>query len=216
MPFTYTSLKAALQTWPESASTEYLADIDTLIGLGETRVIRELNLEYFDVTDSALSVTSAANTVTKPSGIIVHRFFQIQVAGKWQPLEYRSAPYVRNHGDDSTATGIPRYIADDTETQWIVSPFANATYAIRCRFVKRPTGLTGSNATTWIGTNCGDLLLAACLMEAEQWLKADDRYGDLKSKYYEELLPAARMEIRDAIRNGDYQPFKPAAKSADS
>jgi uncharacterized protein YeaO (DUF488 family) len=58
-----------------------------------------------------------------------------------------------------------------------------------------------------------DALFAACLMEAEHYTQADDRYADFKTKYYEELLPAARYELRQLQRAGDYSPFSPAARS---
>ena len=69
------------------------------------------------------------------------------------------------------------------------------------------------NATSWLSTRVPDALFAACLMESEHYTQADDRYGDYKTKYYEELLPAARFELRELRRNGDYSPFEPAARS---
>jgi hypothetical protein len=51
-------------------------------------------------------------------------------------------------------------------------------------------------------------------MEAEHYLKADDRYEDMKKKYYEELLPVARAELRQSIRRGDYNPFQRSASGA--
>jgi hypothetical protein len=214
--YTYDRLVELMQTYPETSSAEYIADIPDLIGNGEVRLIRDLNVEFFDFTDSALLVVNGDNTVTKPEDIIVHRTFQIQNAtGQWDPLEYRSNDYVRLHGADEIATGQPRYIADHDEFEWIVSPYANDDYTIRCRFVRRPDGLSASNQTTWISTYAGDALLAASLMEAEHWLKADDRYEDMKKKYYEELLPTIRLELRRAIRSGDYSPFKPAAQATE-
>lgn len=211
--FTYDRLVELMQTYPETASAEYLNDIPDLIGNGEVRLIRDLNLEFFDFTDSGLIVLEGDRTVTKPDDFIVHRDFEIQnAAGQWDPLIHRSNAYVRSHGSDETATGQPRYIADHDEFEWIVSPYADDDYTIRCRFVRRPEGLSDSNQTTWLGTNAGDALLAASLMEAEHWLKADDRYADMRDKYYSELLPTIRLELRRAIRSGDYSPFRPAAK----
>ncbi len=48
-------------------------------------------------------------------------------------------------------------------------------------------------------------------MEAEQWLKVDDRYADMKTKYYDELLPNARGEVMIAARSGVYAPLAPIA-----
>jgi hypothetical protein len=214
--YTYDQIVEKMQTFPESASAEYIADIPALIGSGELRLVRELNLEIFDFTDSGLLVADGDNTITKPDDIVTHRDFQIQIAsGVWEPLEYRANAYVRALGADETATARPRYIADHDEFEWIVAPYADDDYTVRCRYVRRPEGLSDGTQTTWLSTYCGDLLLAASLMEAEHWLKADDRYIDLQGKYYNELLPTARAELRRLVRSGDYSPFRPAAQATE-
>jgi len=76
--------------------------------------------------------------------------------------------------------------------------------------VQRPPSIVVAQ-NTWLGDNVGQLLFVACLMEAEQWLKVDDRYADLKTKYYEELLPSARGEVHIAMRAGVYAPLTPIA-----
>jgi hypothetical protein len=80
----------------------------------------------------------------------------------------------------------------------------------------RPTDMldpSTPNATSWLSVRVPDALFAAVLMEAEHYMQADDRYGDYKTKYYEELLPGARAELRQMQRSGDYSPFEPAARS---
>lgn len=212
--YTYATLTSEVQGYTENNSTAFIAEIPNLIALGETRLVRDLNVEFFDFTDLLL-VVDEDNTVAKPDGYITHRSFEIQNAsGIWDPLEYRSLDFVRRMGADETALAQPRYIADFDEFQFIVGPYADDDYSIRCRHVKRPEGLSASNTTTWMSTNAGDALLTAVLMEAEQWIKADDRYNDMRTKYYEELLPTIRLELRQSVRSGDYSPFKPAAKAA--
>jgi hypothetical protein len=66
------------------------------------------------------------------------------------------------------------------------------------------------NATTWLSRSGSDALFCACLMEAEHFIKADDRYKDYLDKYNNELLPRLRAEIRKSIRAGDSSPMKPA------
>jgi hypothetical protein len=63
---------------------------------------------------------------------------------------------------------------------------------------------------SWLSRCVPDALFAACLMEAEHLLKADDRYADYRAKYHE-IIQVARLELRQAIRNGDYSPLKAGA-----
>lgn len=107
--------------------------------------------------------------------------------------------------------GQPKYFADQGTSEWIFSPAADAnTSAYIRRYIRRPVSIVIAQ-NTWLGDNVGQCLFVACLMEAEQWLKADDRYADWKSKYYEELLPNARGEIMIAARSGQYSPLAPVA-----
>lgn len=276
--FSYTQLFKALQTWPLKSSTKYLADLNRMIFLGELRVIKDLDLDIFDVNDTVtiaegdvslakpaaslpvvfaapiLAGDQAANLVTPWAGttgvyvvtfsdqeIQAVTFTQGDVAATWTlPMDaavtvnavvnplfivernlwviYNGNPkiMVKRSFDFVTlyqggGEGRPLYYADEGQSSWIFGPAAdaNATAILR-RYVRRPPSIVVAQ-NTYIGDNMGDLLFTACLMEAEHWLKADDRYGDLKTKYYEELLPNARGEVMLAARSGVYAPLAPIA-----
>ena len=53
LAWTYTTLRQALLDWPveDEDSEEYVDNIDNLIGLGELRLVRDLNLSIFDVVN---------------------------------------------------------------------------------------------------------------------------------------------------------------------
>lgn len=121
----------------------------------------------------------------------------------------RSYDFIQNYV--GALPGRPRYYADHGQTEWIFGPAADTrAVAINRRYVQRPPSIVVLG-NTFIGDNVGQLLFTAALMEAEQFLKADDRYGDMKNKYYGELLPIARGEIRVAMRSGDYAPLQAVA-----
>jgi hypothetical protein len=276
--FSYSQLFAALQTWPLKSSLKYLADLNRMIFLGELRVIKDLDLDIFDVNDQ-VAIAPAATSVPKPPGsqpitftapiaqgatsatlstpwlgttgpyvitfsdqeiqavtltnnattstwpipmvnavtvnavinsqFIVERNLWVVYSGATKGMVKRSWDFVQLY--QGAAAGRPLYFADQGQGSWIFGPAAdvNAT-AIKRRYVQRPPSIVVAQ-NTWIGDNTGDLLFAACLMEAEHWLKADDRYGDMKTKYYEELLPNARGEVMLAARSGVYAPLAPIA-----
>jgi hypothetical protein len=210
--FTYAELVAALQSWPEDNATEYNAIIPRLISLGETRLIVDLNLEIFDLTDTAITVNGNNQTVQKPDGLIVTRSLYIAVSGVRFPLMLRTRDFCLNYWPDDSILGVPRYYYEVNEDTWKIVPTPNQSTIATAIYVARPAGLSVSNTSTWLSTYCGDLLFCCSLMEAEQWIKADDRYGDMKTKYMEELLPSRRAELRNMIRGGDYNPWKPAAQ----
>lgn len=212
--FTYNQLHDALQSWPVEENDEYTADLPKIIDMGELRLVRDLNLEIFDTTDSAIVVTSGSRFLTKPTGHIQTRTLWLITSGTKTPLLLRSRDFCNSLAPTPATTGVPRYYCEYSTTQWMVVPTPNATGTAESLFIKRPTGLAPGTQNTWLGDNCGDVLFAACLMEAELWLKADDRYADVE-KQYNDKLNIARAELRNSIRIGDYAPVKPAAKTVE-
>lgn len=215
--FTYSELEQALQDWPDDTDDTiggYVDNIPRMVQLAELRVVKDLNLDIFDVTDTSAVVTASNPLVVKPAGLIVTRSMWLITATVRTAILQRSRDFVRNYTLDPSVTGTPKYYAEETELSWRIgkTPAANAT--IETIGIYRPASLYDEEST-WLGDNCGDLIFTAALMESEHLLKADDRYTEMKTKYYEELLPLARAELRNLIRAGDYAPYRPAATKAE-
>lgn len=276
--FNYTQLFAALQAWPLKSSGLYLANLNRMIFLGELRLVRDMDLEIFDVTDQ-VALTPGQTVVVKPAGsqpitftapiaqnatsatlnsvfsgatgvyIVTFSDNEIQAVtltnlattatwplpmaaaattaatisplfvaernlwsiynGRKMMLVKRSYDFIQSY--IAQDPGRPLYYSDDGQSQWVFAPAAdvNAT-AIQRRYIRRPESIVVAQ-NTYFGDNLGDVLFVACLMESEQFLKADDRYADMKTKYYDELLPNARGEIAIAARAGVYSPLQPVA-----
>lgn len=209
--FTYNQLIAALQSWPVEDNDEYTTDLPRIVSLGELRLVKDLNLDIFDVVDSTVVVTTAIRTVPKPSGLIQTRALRLITSGVRSRLLLRSYDFCVSYAPDPTLKATPKYFAELSDVSWYLVPTPLLTGTLEAHFVKRPTGLGTSQQHTWLGDNTGDLLFFACLAEAENWLKADDRFADMIQQYNDKLNPA-RAELRNSIRHGSYSPFLPAAK----
>lgn len=216
--WTYITLKAALQAWPVHASPLYLANLDTIIGLGERRLWGDLNVEEYDVTDkTTVQMTIGARTFAKPADVIQVRTVGYYAAGAFVYLEKRSSDWCQMFSPDVTARAAPLYYNEQSSGALEVVPTPDQAYQVYYRYIGAiPESLSSSspNSTTWLSRAGPDALLAACLAEAEHFIKADDRYTDFMTKYSNELLPRLRNEIRLSIRAGDYGPFKPTAQAA--
>ena len=325
--FTYTQLVQAMQDWPVNVGANYVGNIPRFVELGELRLVRDLNLDIFDSTDSSFVLNTGTTVITKPVSCIALRTMRLApitytnaiaanptalgisqpttnvnttlvfngtlggapctvptpaqvtvtdtsgIAGgvivtvtgldaagnpqyeqiftvnngvaegiiRWSvvqtltsqngsgaqtisigtaatsqstfgkafPIFKRSYDFVSNYGSDPSVTLPPRYYAESTETSWIVAQAADQNYGVLLRFIQRPQTIVTAG-TTWLGNWCGELLLLCSLMEAENYLKADDRFADLSGDYATKLQ-VARVEMRNIIRQGDYSPVKPAA-----
>lgn len=276
--FNYAQLYQAMQDWPLKSSGLYLKNINRMIYMGELRLIRDLDLEIFDITDQ-VAATLGQNTLAKPNasqpitftapiaqnatsatltaaftgvtGVYVVTFSDNEIqavtltngatTATWplpmaaavtvnatiNPLfvaernlwsVYNGVPklmvkrsweFIQNY--QAAAQGKPYYFADQGTSQWITAPAADAnTTFFKRRYIQRPQSIVVAQ-NTYLGDNLGDVLFAATLMESEMFLKADDRYADMKTKYEQELLPSARGEIAIAARAGVYSPLQPVA-----
>ena len=327
--YTYAQLLQSLQDWPVNQGTNYIANIPRFVELGELRLVKDLNLEIFDVTNSAFTLLTGNNVITKPSELITLRTLRLALVtgtssavanptalaasqatfasttsltfngtlgaapasllvpaqvtvtdttgghtgggiivtisgldyggisrtevlntvngatvtgvivwsqiismtcaqgstpqtievgtaaaaqstlGESFPVYKRSWDFVSNFAENPAVTGRPRYYAETDLNTWIVAPSADQSYAAVTRFLSRPQTIVTAG-TSWLGDRCGDLLLLTSLMEAEFYLKADDRFSDLEGDYQSKLA-TARVEMRNQIRQGDYSPVKAAA-----
>lgn len=203
--YTYSSLRDALISTTEERSTGYASALDNIIALAESKLLRDLNLELFDVTSTG-TFTATNPLLSKPSGMVALRSLHYTDAnGNENLIESKSWEYIKDYWPkSSTTTSSPKFVADYNLTQWYLAgtPASNLAYTVR--YIKRPAGLSSGNTSTWLSTTVGDLLFFACLMGSEQYLKADPRI-EVWKKEYNERLPAVRMEVRRDKRD-DYAP----------
>lgn len=197
LTLTYTTLKTQLQRHLGDTGTPLSDQLDTIIGLGELKCLRDIDLEIFDAVDDAITFTASTSLVTKPTGYVATRLLRTSASA--QPLLPRSREYLIDYWPDLTQTGTTLFYADLNETQWRVVPTPSATSVGSCTFIKRPTGLSGTADTTWLSTNVADLLLSACLCSAERFIQADERLP-LWNETYTAQLTAAKFEFRGLIR----------------
>lgn len=191
---TYLELVDDLKAWLEDDGAEFTAAIPKIVSLGEQRVQRDLDLGIFSVLGTSVATISNP-LVTKPvisdAFVFVQVYSDISGARHW--FEHRSVDFVTDYLSDATS-GTPRYYSEYNETQWLVAPKPSTAYTVSGRAMVRPSRLSPGNPVSWIGNNLSDLLLKACLAEAEGFIKDDPRMAAWKEDY-KALLPAAKRDM---------------------
>lgn len=210
--YTYTELTNALQSWPaKTGASDYLDNLDRIIQNGELQLIKDLNVEIFDRVDTTAVVTAGSPYVTKPTNALATREAYLLTSSLRSRLTQRSLSWCKNYAMNSTtSTGMPKYFAESDELTWYLSPTPLVSATVESHYMIRPASIVDSD-TTWLGDHCGELLFFCCLANAEQWLKADDRYVDFMQGYGGHLQ-AWKLENRNLLRNGDYAPLPAAAQ----
>lgn len=197
---THDTLTTAILAWEEDDSTELADNLDTILSLGQDRVMRDLNLETFEGTQSG-TLAQGSNSLNKPASIIETKSIYITVSGERIFLQPRSKEYCRDYWPSTTLQEQPKYFAEDGAGQWYLSPTPNQNYAYLATFTARFAPLTSSNQSNWISLNLGDLLLYACLAASERFLLAAPRADEWEGEY-QKLLPTARLELKNLQQKG--------------
>ena len=197
----YTTLVANIQNFVEDDSTELTASIDTIIAQAEEMVFQRLaNLPCFrKITTANLVVGTFDYTVASAS--MIRQVSVTDSNGNIIYLNHRVDSYLRDYWPKSATTGQPIMYstknAGNSGTIITIAPTPSATLAYQVDFIAPETGLSSSNANTWIDTNAPAVLLAAALYETSAFLKA----GETLKLYKAQFDEAAQLFVQEMQRD---------------
>ena len=197
----YTTLKANIQNFVEDDSTELTASIDVIIAQAEEMVFQRLpNLPCFrKVTTGNFVIGTFDYTVA--TARMIRQVSVTDSSSNVNYLNHRIDSYLRDYWPNSATTGTPiMYSTKNATTSGTVitlAPTPSATLAYQVDFIAPETGLSSSNANTWIDTNAPAVLLAAALYETSAFLKSADTLSLYKTQFDE----AAQLFVQEMQRD---------------
>ena len=170
---TFTELKDAVADWLDRS--DLTARIQDFITLAEARISRDLRIRPMEVR-SIMYTSSGQKYFNLPGGYLQMRNIQLNT-NPTQPLEYIT-PEMLDRLYGSNTTGKPRaYTLIGDEIQ--LSPIPDSAYELEMAFYEKFTalgdGTSGTVTTNYLTKNAPDVLLYGALMEAEPFIKNDER-----------------------------------------
>jgi len=205
--YTHTTLTAAIKAYAEDTDADFVAEIDDFIGKAETRILRDLDLELFEAW-SEVTISGSNREVTKPTNTIEVNDLWIRSPAtlEWIELPRRTFEYCLLYAPIEATVGVPAFYSEFDRTKIYVVPTPDQSYSggnARVRATIRPTGLSSSNATSWLSDNVADLLFHACMIEAQNFLKNPKKIEEAASMY-QSLIQQIALEI-EQIRRPTYK-----------
>ena len=202
--FTYATLTTAIQNYTEVGTNVLTATItDQFIDNAEMKILRDVPIDAYK-KQSIGNLVTGQNTINVPAKTLFVKGVQVYTsttaatgANTW--LEKKDESYLQEYqpSTESTARGKPKYyamfggatgITDTTSGTLLLSPAPDNTYEFKIHYEAIPTGLSGSNTTTYISQYFGNGLLYACLVEAYGFLKGPaDMLTQYENKYKQEV-----------------------------
>ena len=192
---TYTELKDAVADWLDRS--DLTARIPDFIALAETRINRELRIRPMEVR-SLMTTTAGNQYFNLPGGYIQMRNIQLNT-NPVTPLEYIT-PEMMDRLYGSSTTGKPRaYTLIGDEIQ--LSPIPDSTYSLEMAFYEKFTslgdGTSGTVTSNWLTLNAPDILLYGALLEAEPFIKNDERVPVWLNGYSNAVDKLQKADARD-------------------
>ena len=185
----YTTLKSKIQNFMEDDSTELSSSLDDIIAQAEEMVFQRLpNLPCFRKTFSGTLITSTAD-YTIASARMIRQVSIVNSNSNTVFLNHRVDSYLRNYWPNSSDRATPVMYStksagtDGTIITLAPTPSANLSYQVD--YIAPETGLSSSNANSWIDTNAPNVLLSAALYESSAFLKAGETLNLYKTQFDE-------------------------------
>ena len=191
----YTELKDAIADWLDRS--DLTARIPDFIALAEARVSRELRIRAME-TRANMNAVGGTKYYALPSDYLQMRNFQLNT-NPTTPLEYITPEMLdRLYGSDTT--GKPKaYTLIGDEIQ--LSPIPDSTYVVEmayyAKFEALGDGTGGTVTSNWLTANAPDILLYGALIEAEPFIKNDERIQLWLTAYKEAVDKLQKADDRD-------------------
>lgn len=206
---TYTSLLADMRTYLErggSLATDpsVYEQLPSLINLAERRLARELKIQG-TVSVVTTSLSTGVAVVDKPDRWreTVSMFVGTGADGETRVEIFpRSYEYIRHYWPDQTDTGTPRFYADYDYSHWLLAPTPSTTFEIEILYNEQPAMLDDTNQTNWWTEYAPNALLYAALLEAQPFLKNDERIQVWEGFYTRTIAALNGEDLRLIVDRG--------------
>lgn len=208
----YAGLKADLMQNADDYSSDFMANMDTIIAESETKALRDLDLEFMQDEADAGTLAIGVRTLSRPTSLLKINAIYLVVGGVRKFIEKRTKSYCETYGEDQTQ-GRPVYWAEQSEDYLYFVGTPDAEYQCIGYGLVRPDGLSESNPTTWLSLHAGDLLLNICKQRSDLYLLNPDMAGQWGGLYQNDLLPKAKIELRGLSR-ASYDAAKAASTAS--
>ena len=191
----FAELKDSIADWLDRS--DLTTRIPDFITLAEARLNRDLRIRPMEVR-SSMETTSGQRYFNLPGGYLQMRNMQMNT-NPITPLEYITPEMLdRLYGSDTT--GKPRaYTLIGDEIQ--LAPIPDSDYTVEMAFYEKFTplgdGTSGTVTTNWLTTNAPDVLLYGSLLEAEPFIKNDERIGLWLNAYNSAVKKLQDADARD-------------------
>ena len=195
---TYAELQTATANWLDR--TDLTARIPEFIELSEANFNRVIRQPDMVTKNDSFSITSRYNTLPSDTLEIVRIVLDLTPV---IVLEYMTPEEISERRVSMSATGKPYYftVIGGSTNQLEVVPSPDSTYTSSIVYYTRIAALSDSATSNWLLAAHPDIYLFGTLVEAEPYLKNDERMPMWTSRL-DKALTALRLQGERELHTG--------------
>ena len=208
-PYTFTTLKSAIQNWTDNAETSFVAELSRFISNAEERIFKEVDLDYFRKNAEG-TMASGNKYLAKPTDYLASfSLSYTDASGNVNFLLQKDVNFLQTYTPaGNSTTGAPKYYSPFDVNTFILAPTPSADFTTELHYFYRPTSITAtSDGTSWLGDNAADALLYASLVEAYIYMKGEQDVMTMYNSRFAEALARLKnlgeaKEVTDEYTSG--------------
>ena len=211
---TYAELVDQIRSYTETDSNVLTTTVvNDFILQAELRIFREVDLDVYRKNEfSTLTVGNEFVTLpgATPSTMAFVRTAAIYPtvgtdANVRTHLLQKDISYMTEYWPNRTTQAKPKYYAMWDQNTIYLAPTPDVAYKIELALNRNETGLSATNATSWVSNNAPQVLLYACLAEAFKYLKGPYDLLAQYDKSYQQAIERLQIEQQGRRRRDEYQ-----------
>jgi hypothetical protein len=189
---TFTSLKEDVRRYLERGNpedTEVFEQIPRLITLAEKSIARKIKVQGF-LSPLLTAMAAGVSVYAKPARWRETVSMNIGTGASGNSRHFllpRAYEYCRTFWPNSDERDLPQFYADYNFDHWLIVPTPVASYNWEVMIYQLPPLLGVDRETNWLTDYAPNALLYRTLIEAEPFLKKDQRIATWKTLYEEEI-----------------------------
>lgn len=181
----YAQLSTNLQNYMQNYSSEFVAEIPTIVQIAEDRIYNSVQIPYLK-KNSTSTFTASNKYLETPSDFLAVYSIAAIVNGNYNYLLEREVGFMGEAFPNPNSTGVPRFYALFNDDTFLVAPTPDQSYSVELHYYYQPPSIVNTS-TSWLGDNMENVLLYACLAEAYSYMKGD---ADLMKMYNDRYMEA--------------------------
>ncbi|MFN3706517.1 MAG: hypothetical protein ACK4WM_11060 [Thermoflexales bacterium] len=178
--------------------------INTFIRQAERRIYRDVEVLVSYATAAGALTANDWHLAIPSDWLWTLSFAVVTSNGRFHYLLQKDFPFIRAAYPNPSTTGLPRYYAAKSQTQFVLGPTPDSDYAYEMSYYRYPESIVTAG-TTWVGDNFEGALLYGALLEAYTFMKGE---ADVLQQYqmrYDVAMAQMKAFAEGKARTDDYR-----------